>query len=116
MSSELYALRKELWVCAGQEAGWAGVETVKNKKEAGLDGNPSLLPKSSNLSTLTWIPWLCQGRIHIRKMPNKHCHSAGRQCEAKRTKIILVKSQETEEMFENTEVYCQTIKYCTSVL
>jgi len=58
-SSELYALRKELWVCAGQEAGWAGVETVENKKDPAPDGNPSLLPRSSNLSTLTWILWLC---------------------------------------------------------
>ena len=115
MSSELYALRKELWVCAGQEDGWAGVETAKNKKDAAPDGNPSLLP-SSNLSTLTWIPCLCQDRIHIRKMPNKHCHSAGRQRKAKRTKLILVKSQETEEMFENTELYCQTIIYCTCLL
>jgi len=33
-------------------------KTVKNKKDASPDGNPSLLPRSSNLSTLTWIPWL----------------------------------------------------------
>jgi len=84
-SSELYALRKELWVCAGQEA---GVGTVENKKDSAPGGNPSLLPRSSNLSTLTSILWLCQGRVCIRKMPNKHCHSAGRQCEAKRTKLI----------------------------